>query len=138
MHYKNILLALEGKQDESKVIKEAVELSEAMDASLSVIHVNDPAAGKPHMMMDAPKAVHEDDIRNQIRDAGYSDQTEKVNIKILEGEHYPDKIAEATKNHDLLVLGHSHKNKFLAALIDSIDERVADIADCPVLIVPKS
>ncbi|MEJ2055138.1 MAG: universal stress protein [Calditrichaceae bacterium] len=138
MNYKNILLALEGEKDESKVIRQAAELSKKLSASLFVLHVNDPEAGKPSMMMDAPKAVHEDDLRKQIKEAGYPDIADKVDIHIVEGEHYPDKIAEATRDADMLVLGHSHKNRFLAALIDSVDERVTDIADCPVLIVPKS
>ena len=138
MNYKNILVALEGKKDESKVIQHAVELSKKLNADLIVIHVNDPAASTPHMMMDAPKAVHEDELRAQIARAGYSELSGQIQIEIVEGAHYPDKIAESTKKADLMILGHSHKNKFLAALIDSVDEKVAEIADCPVLIVPKS
>ncbi len=47
------------------------------------------------------------------------------------------KIAKATEDVDLLVIGHHSKSAFLAALIDSVDEGVAELVFCPVLVVPK-
>jgi len=43
---------------------------------------------------------------------------------------------KATKHADLFIIGHHHKNKFLAAIMDSTDEHVADLVSCPVLLVP--
>ena len=54
MPYKKILIALECRDEENKVITEAIRLADALNAELSAFHVNDPAAGKAHMMMDTP------------------------------------------------------------------------------------
>ena len=54
------------------------------------------------------------------------------------GESYPREIARATTGADLLVIGHCHRNSFLAAFMDSIDERIPNLVNCPVLIVPRS
>jgi nucleotide-binding universal stress UspA family protein len=136
--YKNIVVALGGKKKESKIIDQAVRLTMNLNATLSVVHVNDSGTGKPHMMMDAPESVGEKEIRAAIRKAGYGEEARHIKLRIMESNDYPDKIAEATKGADLLVIGHSHKNRFLALLIDSLDEKITDIIDCPVLIVPNN
>jgi nucleotide-binding universal stress UspA family protein len=137
MIYKNILLALAGKDEEKKVIGQAVQLAKDMKAHINVLHVNDSGAGKPHMMMDAPEKIDEQDIRDLLRRNGFKKEADNVKVKIEESDHYPDIIAKATQNADLLVIGHSPKNKLMALLIDSVDEKVADITKCPILIVPK-
>ena len=84
-----------------------------------------------------PPLVSEEDIREQFRKAGYEKEANEIKITIVESESYAKEIAKATENIDLLVIGHHPKNAFLAALIDSVDERVADLVSCPVLVVPK-
>ena len=71
MPYKKILIALECAGDENNVIEEALRLVESLNADLSAFHVNDPAAGKAHLMMDGLPLVSEEDIREQFRKAGY-------------------------------------------------------------------
>ena len=137
MPYKKILIALEGTDDENNVIAEGVRLAETLNAELSAFHVNDPAAGKTHAMMDTLPRIGEEDIRQQFRKAGYEERARGIKITIAESESYAREIAGATEDVDLLVIGHYSKNAFLAALTDSIDERVADLIACPVLIVPK-
>lgn len=136
--YKNIIVALGGKKKEAKVIDQAIRLTRSLKATLSVVHVNDSGANEPHMMMDAPESVGEKELREAIRKAGYAEEAMNIKIKIMESNDYQEKIAEATKGVDLLVIGHSHKNRFLALLIDSLDEKIADIIDCPVLVVPNN
>lgn len=137
MPYKKILIALECKEEEDSVIKEAARLAETLNAELSAFHVNDPAAGKAHAMMGSLPLAEEEDIREQFRKAGYEKYAADIKITITESDSYPKEIAKATKDIDLLVIGHHAKNAFLAALIDSVDERVADLVSCPVLVVPK-
>ncbi|MCB0277321.1 MAG: universal stress protein [Calditrichaeota bacterium] len=45
-------------------------------------------------------------------------------------------MAKATRRADLLIIGHHPKNALHAFLVDATDERVADLVDCPVLLVP--
>lgn len=137
MPYKKILIALESTGDENKVINEAIHLAETLNADLSAFHVNDPGAGKAHAMMDTLPLVSEEEIREQFRKAGHEKAANGIKITIIESDSYAKEIAKATEDIDLLVIGHHPKNAFLAALIDSVDERVADLASCPVLLVPK-
>jgi len=136
MGYKKILLALDVTEKESKVIKEAVDLAAMFKAELAVIHVNDPSAGKPSMMMDSLPLKTEDDVRSQFRKLGLEKEALEIKINIASSQHYVKAIAEAAKNSDLLIIGHHHKNTFLASIIDSTDERVADNVPCPMLVVP--
>ncbi len=137
MPYKKILIALECTDNENNVIAEAVRLADTLNAELSAFHVNDPAAGKAHLMMGGLPRASEEDIREQFRKAGYEKQAQGIKITISESESYAQEIAGATQGVDLLVIGHHSKNVFLAALVDSVDERVADLVSCPVLLVPK-
>ena len=128
---------MECTDDENNVIEEAIRLAGTLNADLSAFHVNDPAAGKAHMMMDSLPLVSEEDIQEQFRKAGYEKEATEIKITIAESESYAKEIAKATEDIDLLVIGPHSKNAFLAALIDSVDERVADLVSCPVLMVPK-
>ena len=52
MHYKNMLRSLNCRDDEKRVLDEAMCLKSYFGANLSVAHVNEPGAGKAHMLMD--------------------------------------------------------------------------------------
>ena len=138
MPYKKILIALDCTDDENGVINEAIRLAETLSADLSAFHVNDPAAGKAHMMMDTLRRVNEENIREQFRTAGFEKQANEIKITFAESESCAQEIAKATEDVNLLVIGHHPKSAFLAALTDSVDERVADLISCPVLLVPKN
>lgn len=135
MPYKNIAVALAGNQDEAVVIQEAVRLSEALEANLSVVHVNDPSAGKISMMMPSERLVTEDDLRQQCREAGFAELAETIEVRLEVGASYAKGIARVTKDADVLVMGHHKQNPIIAAFKDSTDEDVMNLVDCPVLIV---
>ena len=136
MLYHRILIALDGDAEEKAVIDEAVRVATALEANLEVIHVNDPTAGKASMMMDTLPLVTEEDLRDLIKRSGYEGIAKRINIQIAVSEDYPSEIAKATRNADLLILGHHQKNVVQAFLTDGTDERVADMVDCPVLMIP--
>lgn len=135
MAYQKIFLALEGKEEEKKVIKEAMRLMKEFKADLTVFHVNDVGAGKAHMTMVSVPEHKEEDVRGWITSAGFEKEANQVKVIIKESGNFAEEIAKATKPADLLIIGHHHKNKFLAAIIDSVDEHVADLVSCPVLLV---
>jgi nucleotide-binding universal stress UspA family protein len=137
MTYTKILLALSCGDDESRVITAAVHLARQLDATLGVIHVNEPHAGEPSMMMDSPPKIEEAEIRELLQQAGVAAEAEGAPIDIVEDESYSEAIGRATADADLLVIGHSHRNRFLEALVESLDEEVANTSRCPVLVVPK-
>lgn len=138
MPYTKIAVALACKPDEQPVIDEAIRLAQALGASLSVVHVNDPLEGKISMMMDTmgPKETKED-LRKQLREAGYADVANTVDVRILTGEDFAEAIVEATRDIDLLVVGHRKMGWLRSRMTDSIDENIANLVECPVLIVDK-
>lgn len=136
MAYHNILLSLNGKDDEKAAVDEAMRLKALFTADLSIVHINDPGAGKAHMMMDSLPRITEADIQNQLQRFGYGDEAAKLNIVLIDSEAYADAIARLTVDYDLLIMGHHPKSRLLANLKDSTDERVADKIRCPVLLVP--
>ena len=78
MVYKNILVSLCGRGDESIVINEAINIADG--GQLSFVHVNDLHAGEMSMMMDAPdKKYEEADIKECV---------ESVNKNIAEKSNY--------------------------------------------------
>ncbi len=136
MLYESIVIALEGLPEEAALIHHAVRLQESLGSSLGLVHVNDPSAGKASMMMGSLPLVREQDLREMVLSAGYPELAETIEVQILEDEAYASSIAGATADADLLILGHHHKSQFMAALVDSTDERLADLASCPILLLP--
>lgn len=136
MPYKNILLSIDCRGDERKVIDEAIDLSSFCEAKLSIVVINDPGAGKARMMMDTLPRVTEQDVVDQLQVLGYHDKVGDIEIQLIDSESYAQAIAQATENFDLLIMGHHPKNLVVAFLKDSTDEQVADRIDCPILLVP--
>lgn len=136
MEYKNLLVAISCSDADVKVLTQAAVLSQALDASITLIHVNDPHAGKVHAMMDSIPRNDKDDIRKHLDNLGFDSLANSVNVIAAEGQHYPEVIAAAAADFDMLIIGHRRKSKMMASLTDSTDERVADLAHNCVMLVP--
>jgi len=133
---KKIMIALTGRNDESAVIEQAVFFADKFDASLVAIHINDPHAGRMSMMMDSPgPKISEDDIKNLFKRHGYENSLENLEVRIIENERISKTIAENAVDIDLLVLGHRRMSTFKANFMDSIDEGIANLSPCPVVVV---
>lgn len=137
MPYKNIAIALAGKDNEVPVIDEAVRLAINLKAKICVLHVNDLRAGKMSMMMDSPKKYVKDDFIKMFHNAGHEEIAKIIEVKIVENASVSKGIAELASGCDLLILGHNKMSKVKEVLTDSIDEVVVNVSNCPVLIIPK-
>ncbi len=137
MPYKNIAIALAGKDDEIPVIDEAVRLTINLKAKLCIIHVNDLHAGDMSMMMDSPKEYTKDDFIKMFHDAGHEEIAKRIKVKIIKNSSVSKGIAELISDCDLLIMGHDKMGKVKEVLTDSIDEVVVNVSNCPVLIIPK-
>ncbi len=137
MPYKNIAIALAGKDDEIPVIDEAVRLTINLKAKLCIIHVNDLHAGDISMMMDSPKEYTKDDFIKMFHDAGHEEIAKRIKVKIIKNSSVSKGIAELISDCDLLIMGHDKMGKVKEVLTDSIDEVVVNVSNCPVLIIPK-
>ena len=136
MHYQRILLSMNCSGDEKSVVDEVMQLKSFFKSKLAITAVNDPGAGKAHMLMDTLPKVTKADILNRLQAYGYGEEAKDVEIIIEKSESYAQTIARSTREFDLLVMGHHRKNRLLAFIKDSVDEQVADRIDCPVLLVP--
>lgn len=134
---KNIYLALEVDGSEKPVIEQAIQFSEKVGGTLTILHVNDLHAGEMSMMMDAPKKVDEGNIREQLNAFGFNELSQNINIIIIASESIPQAIADACTEADLLVLGHKRMSTFKSNLFDSIDEGIVNHVNCPVLVIQK-
>jgi nucleotide-binding universal stress UspA family protein len=136
MHYKNMHPSLNFRDDEKRVFDEAIRLKSYLGANLSVVHINDPGAGKPHMLMDTLPMVRKRDIVDQFQRFSYGEEISKIKIILIDSETYAKAIAGVTKDFYLLIMGHHPESRILAFLKDSTDERVADKINCPITLVP--
>lgn len=137
MPYKNIAVALAGKDDEIPMIDEAVRLAITLKAKLCIIHVNDPHAGEISMMMDSPHKFTESEFKKMFHDAGHEEIAKRIKVKIIKNASVSKGIAELVSDCDLLILGHDKMGKVKEVLTDSIDEVIVNVSNCPVLIIPK-
>ena len=135
--YQNIMVALVGDGNEQPVVEQAVLLAEQFKSKLSAIHVNDLHAGGMSMMMDSPKKITADMIRDQMKDFGFERILEELDIIITKGENIAKSIEPHCQGIDMLILGHRKMSDFKANITDSVDEGITNLVACPVLVVQK-
>ena len=135
--YKKIMVSLIGDDSEQPVVDQAYHLANELGARLTAIHVNDLHAGEMSMMMDSPKKVTDEMIRGQIKDYGYESILGELEIIITENESVSKAIEQHCKDFDLLIVGHRKMSEFKSLFMDSIDEGIANLVPCPVLVVLK-
>ena len=133
------MVSLLCSDDEGVVLDQAVFFAEKFDASLVAIHVNDTHAGEMSMMMDSPgPKITEDMIKDMFVQHGYEQWLKKLEIRIPEGEIVSKTIAEHAQDVDMLVLGHRKMSTFKASFMDSVDEGIANLVSCPVVVIQKN
>ena len=133
------MVSLLGSDDEGVVLDQAVFFAEKFDASLVAIHVNDTHAGEMSMMMDSPgPKITKDMIKDMFVQHGYEEWLKKLEIRTPEGEIVSKTIAENAQDVDMLVLGHRKMSTFKASFMDSVDEGIANLVSCPVVVIQKN
>ncbi|MEE9190368.1 MAG: universal stress protein [Candidatus Neomarinimicrobiota bacterium] len=139
MAYKKILVALSCTGKEIALIDEAVRLANTLNAELHVLHVNHPHAGEMSMMMESTgHKFNEEEIKKIFREAGHEEIAAGMDVKIRVNSSVLEEVADCAKEMDLLMLGHTKLGGVTEYISDTIDERIVNHVDCPVLIVPKS
>ena len=139
MAYKKILVALSCTGNEIALIDEAVRLANTLNAELHVLHVNDPHAGEMSMMMEsAGHKFNEEEIKKMFREAGHEEIATGMDVKIRVNTSVLKEVTNCAKDMDLLILGHKKLSGGTEYISDTIDERIVNHVNCPVLIVQKS
>jgi len=136
-NYNKIMVALVGDGTETEVVQHAYQLSTNLNCSLVAIHVNDTHAGEISMMMDSPKAVNSQTLKGQLSKYLDDDIANTIDIIVDENESIAKSIEKHTLDCDLLIVGHRKMSQFKSSLMDSVDEGIANLISCPVLVVQK-
>ncbi|BCJ37333.1 universal stress protein [Actinocatenispora thailandica] len=144
--YRNLVVALSGTDDSSRVLAHTTELAKATGARVRVLHVRAVDCVEPTTMglvPSAPALVREengtaqdvvDRAVGELTAAGVDAQGDIVEAMRAEVASTVCELAEAG-GADLIVVGE-HQGGLLTALVGSTGERVARLCSVPVLLVP--
>jgi nucleotide-binding universal stress UspA family protein len=145
-------VALDGSEPADKALDFALDLAEKYAAEIVLLSVvqpammpmfSYPATGAPAIPLVAPGiyskelgAQHEKVLSEALKKTNEVKPNLKVSTKLSEGRP-SDKIVEAAKegDFDIIVMGSRGLGGIKKFFLGSVSDRVADEADCPVLIV---
>ncbi|NIR86549.1 universal stress protein [Candidatus Bathyarchaeota archaeon] len=149
---RRILVPLDGSEAAEKALDFALDLAEKYSAQVVLLSAVPPVvvpmaprptAGIPPIPSVAMgtyseelKTRHEKLLSEALKKAKEIKPNLKVSKKLVEGRP-SDKIIEAAKegNFDIIVMGSRGLGGIKAFFLGSVSNRVADGAECPVLIV---
>jgi len=132
---KSILFPINLDSKNAGTVIRALEIAKAFDCQIHILYVNDPGAGYHY------PADHEDAVSLKLQEIVPQDLLDSV--KILYAVSKGQLGAEVVKycrehNIDLIVTGHTHRNRLYSVLFDTPDENIIDSTNIPVLVIPKN
>ena len=153
--FKRILVPIDGSEHADKALDCALDLAEKYSATIELLNVFSTAPitmGYPASMVYAPttagyptwastyskesRANNEKMLSEALKKAKKTKPNLDISTKLVEGRT-ADKIVETAKdgNFDLIVMGSRGLGGIKEFLLGSVSNRVADDAECPVMIV---
>jgi nucleotide-binding universal stress UspA family protein len=141
---KNILAAIDFSDVSTRVIEQAVEISQSFAGKLWLVHVTDPDPDfigygtGPQTERDwRAKILKDEHLYIQQQALELDRQGINVTPLLIQGATAEAILKEALKlKADLIVIGSHGHNSFYNALVGSVSEQVIRKATCPVLIIP--
>ncbi|RXE55725.1 universal stress protein UspA [Methanoculleus taiwanensis] len=140
--FRTILLATDGSENARRATEAAVTLAGELSHQVTVVVVH-VATSPPSQsrLVRANFDVHallEEDARQVVR--GTLDRLEAAGVsstlKVALGEPVTEILAVAKKeNADLIVIGSRGLGAIRGAVMGSVSQKIAQTADCPVMIV---
>ncbi len=137
--FNKILIPTDGSEYTKEAIKKGLELAKVLDAEVTALYVVDQTSFINFPMDSTIVSVYSL-LEKEGKDAVDYVTAEgaklgiHVNVKIEEGSP-PRKIIEASKQHDLVVMGTLGRTGVSKLLLGSVAEKVVRFAECPVLVV---
>ncbi|MFL6523269.1 MAG: universal stress protein [Nitrososphaera sp.] len=137
--FENILVAVDGSKHSDAAFDVAIDIAQKYDSQLFVLHVYQGGTGPGTLVSPG----FEDDMRSigqQILDSYDAKAKQKglQNVRMfLEEGDAAKRIMEIANEIDcgLLLMGSRGRGGFKELLLGSVSHKVANHADCPVLIV---
>ena len=137
--FNKILIPTDGSEYTKEAIKKGLELAKVLDAEVTALYVVDQTSFINFPMDSTIVSVYSL-LEKEGKDAVEFVKSEgaklglSVNVKIEEGSP-PRKILEASKQHDLIVMGTLGRTGVSKLLLGSVAEKIVRFAECPVLVV---
>lgn len=139
MPFEKILAAIDGSEASDRAFAKALELASLTGATLTALAVEGPLPAYAATIGEVDEVKREKDAFFQRLLAQTREQAERAGVELdvqLRPGHAAELIVRIARDDhaDLIVLGH--KGHFLRDhLLGSTADRVAEHADCPVMIV---
>jgi nucleotide-binding universal stress UspA family protein len=139
MPFRHLLVAVDASEASNRALEKALELARLLEASVTALAVEGPLPAYAATIGEVDEVKREKDaffgrLAREVRDRADAVGVE-VEIEIRPG-HAAELISRVAKERgvDLIVLGH--RGHFLRDhLLGSTADRVAEHAECPVMIV---
>lgn len=137
--FKKILIPTDGSDNTKEAINKGLEMAKMMDAEVTALYVVDQTSFINFPMDSTIVSVYSllekegKDAVEYVREEG-AKLGVKVTTKVDEGSP-ARKIIDASRFHDLVVMGTLGRTGISKLLLGSVAERVVRFADCPVLVV---
>ena len=137
--FKKILIPTDGSDNTKEAIAKGLEMAKIMEAEVTALYVVDQTSFINFPMDSTIVSVYSL-LEKEGQDAVEFVKSEgaklgvKVTTKVEEGSP-ARKIVDASKAHELVVMGTLGRTGISKILLGSVAERVVRFADCPVLVV---
>ncbi len=143
---KNILVPIDFSVTSRNAYRYARELSETLDATVTVINIKENFMMVSDVMMVPFPEQESGQLMRDVREFIADEDTmvnklageHAVKIKIMQGNPV-DVLVELSENEDtdLIVIGTTGLQDVLSKIVGSVSLKVANKAHCPVILVPR-
>jgi nucleotide-binding universal stress UspA family protein len=140
--YRRILIPTDSSESSEKAIRQGCRLARQLGASVSLLYVNEPIALRP--LVGSETIPHYEEWARETRAAGEKALERAAQIAREEGieaqtrleDGRPvQKILEAARGHDLIVMGSHGRGGLDRLLLGSVTTGVLHRSPVPVLVV---
>jgi nucleotide-binding universal stress UspA family protein len=138
--FAKILVAVDGSDNNTIAVKNAISIAKAMGSELTAIFVVPGADLKPNAFGGDVSADERLNIAQKATDEAFAlveaeCAKEKIELKTLVIAGNPTaELVKATEGYDLVICGSLGKTGVKKALLGSVSSELAKSAKCPVLI----
>jgi len=137
--FKRILIPTDGSEYTKAAIAKGLELAKLMNAEVTALYVVDQTSFINFPMDSTMVSVYSLLEKEGKEAVEYvKNEGDKIGVKVetvVEEGSPVRKIVDASKNHDLIVMGTLGRTGISKLLLGSVAERVVRFAACPVFVV---
>ena len=143
--YDRIVTSTDFSKDSRLGLDAAVDLAKQLSAEVFVVHVMEVpsvSAGKPgkrplvmpRQVMDGSRATRQSSLDSLV--APYANG--RVQASVVQGRSAPEALVDAARTAHLLAIPSHGKGAMKRLLFGSTTERVLELADKPILVMPRT